>query len=353
MGQPFLLYALHSGNLYGTERMALATVAGVADEFAAELFAPPGNVHAAAKQLGFPTQVFTSGREFIQKLRPVLAGHRTLSFVATGVVHSLACIALNVCYRRQIVHLHIIHGGTDERLSYGRKRLLNHLGVRFVAVSQFVKDRLIAHGVLAKKISIIENFLPDSYVTSAPKREPFTRPGIRHIVVVSRIDPIKRIDLLLDALDCTPALGCLPVRILGTGWDLETLRVRAAQHNPNVTFIGFEPEVARELAAADLLVHICPEEPFGLAVLEAMAAGIPVLVPDRGGAGALVADGVSGFHFSADNVKSLAARLLQLTTLSADRLNQVVAGGFQALATRFAAPARLADYRRLLRGESL
>jgi glycosyltransferase involved in cell wall biosynthesis len=333
--------------------MALATVAGVADEFAAELFAPPGNVHAAANQLGFPTQVFTSGREFIRKLRPVLAGHRTLAFVATGVVHSLACIALNVCYRRRLVHLHVIHGGTDERLSYGRKRLLNHLGVRFVAVSQFVKDRLIAHGVSANKISVIENFLPDAYVTATPRREAFTRPGIRHIVVVSRIDPIKRIDLLLDALDRTPALGCLPVRIFGTGWDLETLRARAAQHNPNVTFVGFEPEVARELAAADLLLHLCPEEPFGLAVLEAMAAGIPVLVPDRGGAGALIVDGVSGFHFSADNVESLAARLLQLTSLSADGLNRVVAGGFQALATRFAAPARLADYRRLLRGESL
>ena len=42
--------------------------------------------------------------------------------------------------------------------------------------------------------------------------------------------------------------------------------------------------VAAAIADADLLVHLCPVEPFGLAILEAMAAAVPVLVPNSGGA---------------------------------------------------------------------
>ena len=49
----------------------------------------------------------------------------------------------------------------------------------------------------------------------------------------------------------------------------------------------------------DLLVHTCAEEPFGLVVLEAFAAGVPVLVPNAGGSASLVCDGDTGFHFAA------------------------------------------------------
>jgi len=61
--------------------------------------------------------------------------------------------------------------------------------------------------------------------------------------------------------------------VLGEGWDLDTLRMRARTANPTVTFAGFSADVARELTAADPLVHLGPAEPFGLAILEAMVAG--------------------------------------------------------------------------------
>jgi alpha-1,6-mannosyltransferase len=54
-----------------------------------------------------------------------------------------------------------------------------------------------------------------------------------------------------------------------------------------VRFVGFERDRARlasALASADLLVHGCPYETFGLGVAEAVACGIPVVVPDAGGA---------------------------------------------------------------------
>lgn len=348
-----LVYALHSGNLYGTERMALATVEGLADEFDPIIFAPQGQALEAARRLGFAVQPFASPFEFAWKLRPFLSRHKRLVFVATGVMHSLACLAWNKLYHRQVVHLHMVHGGADEQLSYGRKRKLNGLDVTFVAVSHFVKGRLIANGVAANQIAVIENFLPDQRIAAAPKHPIFEQPGVRKIIVISRLDPIKRVDVLLDALDNNSALGALSFRIFGTGWVLDQLRARAAARNPNVIFAGFHNDIAGELAAADLLVHTCPEEPFGLAIIEAMAANLPVLVPDSGGAGALVEEGVSGFRFAANQPASLAARLFELLNAPADLLNRVVAGGRQALGSRFSAAARIADYRQLLRGGQL
>ena len=342
-----LVYALHSGNLYGTERMALATLQGLRDHFDPVLLAPPGPALAEAARLGIPGESFANPREFALRLRPWLARHRRLAFVATGVVHSLAFLALNVWYRRQSVHLHLVHGGTDERLSYGRKRLLNPTAVKLVAVSGFVRERLIANGAAPGKIWVIENFLTDERVRSAPRRPPASA-GVRNVVIVSRIDPIKRVDLLLDALDRHPELGALSFRLLGSGWDLEKLRARAAERHPNVYFLGFTEAVAEELAAADLLLHLCPSEPFGLAILEAMAAGVPVLVPDSGGTALLVEEGVSGGRFRADDAEALAARLRELHDAPAEVLNRWVAGGDRALATRFSQTERLSDYERLL-----
>ncbi len=343
-----LLYVLHSGNLYGTERMALATAEGLVADYRPIIFAPPGPAIEEAARLGFGACPFGGSRDLVLQLRPYLAGSKRLAFLATGVVHSLALLAWNMLYRRRVAHLHLVHGGTDEHLSYGRKRRLNGKPVRFVAVSEFVRERLLAHGVADRQISVVENFLPDSRRADFPRREAFHAPGIRRAIVVSRIDPIKRIDLLLDAIEREPALRRIDIRIFGTGWELETLRARAARTCPNVQFAGFSSNVDGELAQSDLLIHLCPAEPFGLAILEAMAAGVPVLAPNRGGAGSLVEDGRSGFHFAADDAGSLAARILALDAAGPDALNQAVRGGFAALDGRFSPRERLADYRRLL-----
>ncbi len=344
-----LIYALHCGNLYGTERMALTTAAGLRADFDAIILAPPGPLHDEARRLGFAAQAFTSTRGFTRTLFALLTRPCRVAFVATSVVQSFAFAALNLVCRRAAAHIHVVHGGTDERLSYARKHWLGLLGIKLTAVSAYVKERLQAHGVAPRDIVVIENFLAPERLQAAPQRAPFAASGIRRALVVARVDPIKRIDLLLDAFDLEPALQQLPVRVCGTGWQLDELRMRAAARNPNVTFAGFIAAIEAELAATDLLIHTCAEEPFGLAILEAMAARVPVLAPDAGGAGALIADGVSGFHFRANDARALADQLLRLLHADADELNRVVAGGSASLATRFSPTARLADYLNLLR----
>ncbi|MDP9175137.1 MAG: glycosyltransferase family 4 protein [Planctomycetota bacterium] len=343
-----LLYVLHSSNLYGTERIALDTAAGLADTFEPVLFGPPGPAMDEAEKLGLEARRFRGAREFARVLRPFLKAHRSLTFVATGVVQSAVCIALNAIYFRKINHIHIVHGGAAGAGSYGRKKWLNHANVTFVTVSQWARETMIANGVRADRIEVVPNFLPPQRVASAPRRGPYVQPGIRRVLVVSRMDPLKRVGVLLDALDHSPApLAEVSFRILGLGPEMKTLVQRAKAAHPNVEFAGFSANVPAELAAADLLVHTCPVESFGLAVLEGMAANLATLVPDKGGAGLLVEECVSGFKFRADDPASLAERLIELKDAPAEKLNRAVAGGRIAVDKTYSAEAVLDRYRQL------
>lgn len=343
-----LLYTLYCGNLYGTERMALATLEGLADEFDPVLFAPPGPVLEEARRRGLPCCAFETPLELALHLRRWLARYRHVVFAATGLIHSALFMALNLVYRREALHVHLVHGGPDEHASYGRKKLLNHAGVTFVAVSDYARDRLIAHDVRPCQIRVVENFLPQAQIDAAPRRPSFAGSGIREVLMVTRVEPTKRVDLLLDALDRSPELDRLRFRILGGGaWD--GLIERAARTHPNVTFEGFSRRVPEELARADLFLHTCPSESFGLVVLEAIAAGVPVLVPDQGGAAVLVEPGVSGRRFRAGDATSLAEELSRFVGAAPEELNRMVAAADRRLASRYSSRRGIDGYRALFR----
>lgn len=343
-----LLYSLHSGNLYGTERMALATALGLRDEFETTFVAPEGPFHAEARRLGFRTIIFKTPLRFAADIRQFFANSPRTAAVGTRVLHTLAAALWSRVYRRPCANIQVVHGGTEERLSYGRKRWLNRLGTKQVAVSNYVRERMLFHGADPAALSVIENFLTPERVDSSPRREPFQKPGIRKIVIVSRLDPIKRIDLLLDALDLTPALQNVQFEIYGTGEDEQILRSRALARNPNVHFLGYHPDIPFRVSQSDLLLHLCPEEPFGLAILEAMAAHVPVLVPNSGGAGAIIDPGKTGFHFRANDAFDLAFQLHYLQCLPKETLTKTVEAATRSLRTRFSANCGIAHYRKLI-----
>jgi alpha-1,6-mannosyltransferase len=104
------------------------------------------------------------------------------------------------------------------------------------------------------------------------------------IVGVGRLAVEKRWDVALEAFGRLRAERDAILVLFGDGPERSRLEQRAP---PGVRFAGFEPDrsrLAAALASADLLVHACPFETFGLAVAEAVASGLPVVVPDAGGA---------------------------------------------------------------------
>ena len=110
----------------------------------------------------------------------------------------------------------------------------------------------------------------------------------RLLIAVGRHHPEKRLGTLIRALanlQSDPPVGLV---IYGDG-PLRPLLERRAARVPNVRILGSVERgaLAQALASADALVHGSSAETFGLAVAEAICSGLPVVVPDAGGAGEL------------------------------------------------------------------
>jgi glycosyltransferase involved in cell wall biosynthesis len=341
-----LVYVLHSSDMYGTERVALATARGLADTFTTIFMGPPGMAMDEARRLGFEAVEFRRSRDLARILTPILRDHESLTFVATGPRYSFVCMALNVLYRRKIRQIQIVHGGAGERQDYARKKFLSPFNITFITVSDYSKQKLASWDVPPDQIEVVPNFLPEDQVARVPQRGVFSAPP-RNAVVSSRTADLKRLDVLLDAMDMEPRLADFPIDVLGDGDELEKLRSRAKADHPHVVFHGYKGNVAEWYAKADLLVHTCPTEQFGLVIIEAFAARIPVLCPDQGGTACLVQDGVNGFLFRANDPRHLAARILELRQADPQLLNRVVARAAEDLATKYSADTSLGRYREL------
>jgi alpha-1,6-mannosyltransferase len=132
------------------------------------------------------------------------------------------------------------------------------------------------------------------------------------LVHCGRLSPEKHVERSVDAVAALRARGVPAVLVVvGDGPRRKALEKRA--HGLPVSFLGFVPDrnlVARVLATADAVLAPGPAETFGLAALEAMACGTPVVAAGDGALGEVVgAAGVvaSGENF-AEAVLELAAR---------------------------------------------
>lgn len=103
------------------------------------------------------------------------------------------------------------------------------------------------------------------------------------VLTVGRLDPRKGVDVLLRALSSGRVTSTLQVRVVGSGPERNELETYARQRNLPVQFCGVvsEAELARALSWADLFVAPATfGESFGIVLLEAMAAGLPILASD-------------------------------------------------------------------------
>lgn len=152
--------------------------------------------------------------------------------------------------------------------------------------------------------------------------------GAHNVLFVGRIEPLKGIDTLLDAVarlrQSRPELTattCLTI-VGGDPWadtlDEEMARLQqlcdALGLDDLVTFAGAKDQAVlpRYYAAADVVVMPSHYESFGMVALEAMAMGTPVIASEVGGLAHLVQDGVTGFHVPAGDGNVLSRRLERL-----------------------------------------
>jgi glycosyltransferase involved in cell wall biosynthesis len=121
-----------------------------------------------------------------------------------------------------------------------------------------------------------------------------------YFLIISRLVPYKRIDLAIQAFN---KLG-LPLWIIGDGRDRSALQAMAGS---NVRFLGRLSDVETARYLAQCRAFIFPgEEDFGIAPLEAQAAGRPVIAYAGGGALETIVDGRTGLFFREPDAESLA-----------------------------------------------
>jgi glycosyltransferase involved in cell wall biosynthesis len=123
---------------------------------------------------------------------------------------------------------------------------------------------------------------------------------------VSALVPYKRLDVAVDAFT---RLGW-PLDVVGIGPELGRLRLRAG---PTVRFLGWLDDEALRAAYARCRAFVFPaEEEFGIAPLEAMAAGRPVVAYARGALTETSVDGVTGLLFAEQTPEALIDALRRL-----------------------------------------
>lgn len=132
--------------------------------------------------------------------------------------------------------------------------------------------------------------------------------------------------------------------LLGEGPDEAALRERAAGLD-NVHFLGFRDDVADYIAAADIILYPSMEEGLGSALLDAMAAGKPIVASNTGGIPEIVGHGDNGLLAQPGDVEAIVEALLRL---GADpQLRERMGARGREIASAYGADALAARYREL------
>lgn len=185
-----------------------------------------------------------------------------------------------------------------------------------MAVSNGVKETLVrAAGAPRSRITVVHNGIEASETATGASALP-RRDGEVLIGYFGRLSPEKGVPGLLEALALL-APRCPQARtvIVGDGPDRALLEAMAVQLGiaDRVQFLGFRADARQLMAQVDLVAHVPVYEGFGIVVLEAMAAGRPVVGNDApGGVSEIVVHADTGLIVPAGSAACLARALAYL-----------------------------------------
>jgi glycosyltransferase involved in cell wall biosynthesis len=212
----------------------------------------------------------------------------------------------------QVVHLHYTPGPWLRSRAMARIKSC----ARVIAVSRFIGRLAEQHGVPPARVIVLPNTIE---MRDAPPAQPRDRITVGQ---TGRLAPGKGFD------DSVRAFARLRERVpsaelvlVGEGSERAHVAklVRALRLESAVRFTGWQSNIEEWLARFDVFINPSREEPFGLAVLEASAAAIPVVAYDEGGVAEIVVHGETGLLAPPGDVRALGDALIRLCTDSALR----------------------------------
>jgi glycosyltransferase involved in cell wall biosynthesis len=216
----------------------------------------------------------------------------------------------------QVIHLHYNIGPWLGDGPLRRLRACDHV----VAVSDFIRDQLLRYGVPSDRVTTIRNGMAPSppspaSVRRAVRAELQIPADVPLIGIIARLDRFKGQRETLEAFArIARAHPTAQLLIVGGGTLAAELATQARQTGfaERIHLVGPRNDVARLLAVLDVFIHPSRYDPCPLAVLEAAAAGLPVVAYADGGIPELVADGETGLLAPPGDVDGLAVRLAAL-----------------------------------------
>jgi glycosyltransferase involved in cell wall biosynthesis len=230
--------------------------------------------------------------------------------------------------RPDVVHTHLVHADLYGALAAGRlplvstkhnddrfrlglfrhvERLLAHRAARLIAITEALRRFTVDEvGLPAAKVTTI-HYGMDEPPPAWDETELELPPGPL-VVAVARLVPQKGIDVAVRAL---PGLDATLV-VLGEGSERSRLEALARESGARLLLPGRVGDVAAVLRRADLLVHPARWEGFGLALLEAMLCGLPVVATRVSSIPEIVAEGETGLLVPPDDPAALRSALERL-----------------------------------------
>jgi len=187
------------------------------------------------------------------------------------------------------------------------------------AVSSWLRRQTIGFFHTKRRIEVIPNFVdpelfrPD---TRIDLRRKFAPDGKGIMMHVSNFRPVKRTRDLLDIFAFVRARTEARLILVGDGPERPLLEasVRDRHMDDDVIFLGNCANIEELLPVADVLLVPSLSESFGLAALEAMSCGVPVVASNVGGLPEVVEHEVNGYLFDVGDVGAMAEAAVEIMT---------------------------------------
>lgn len=216
--------------------------------------------------------------------------------------------------------------GVEESVGLLNRRLAKQFDA-VVVTSQFAADEFASTPARLELVPLGVDLLTFNPSVGSPVDD-----GVLKFVYAGRLSHEKSPQLAVaTAAELHRRGRAVRMDLYGTGPDQAELQKIAG--DAPVFFHGFvngRAELAKRYAAADISLSVCPAETFGLAVLEALACGTPVVTANRGGASELV-DATAGTDAAPDPVS-----LADAVEVLAPRLGPALRAGARARAEKYA-----------------
>ncbi|RMA64244.1 N-acetyl-alpha-D-glucosaminyl L-malate synthase BshA [Ulvibacter antarcticus] len=185
------------------------------------------------------------------------------------------------------------------------------------SVSQSLKDDTLRLFDIEKEIFVVPNFI-DIEKHANPytecQRDLMATKEERIITHISNLRPVKRIMDVVEIFDRIQKEMPAKLLMVGEGPEKEKAEAlcRSKGIENKVLFLGNSNEIDKILCFSDLFLLPSEKESFGLAALEAMACGVPVISSNAGGLSEVNKQGISGFLSNVGDVNDMAANALKI-----------------------------------------